>query len=88
MYYLRIIRIVITVSHIPLFSPDWSIARVQALVDHLHQVTVLKGRRHSLLVRQLLVDGGLAGVGPGRDEHPRLEPVGEGPQQLDSYSQA
>ena len=49
MYYLRIILIVITVSY--LFSPEWSTARVQALVDHLHQVTVLQGRGNSLLVR-------------------------------------
>ena len=40
----------------------------EALVDHLEEVGVLEGGGHPLLVRELLVDGGLRLVGAGGDD--------------------
>ena len=60
---------------------------IETLVDDLQQVSVLQSGGDPLLVGQLLVDGGLASVAPGRYRHPHLEPLRQRPQQLHPYSQ-
>ena len=55
---------------------------IETLVDDLQQVPVLQGGGDPLLVGQLLVDGGLAGVRARADRDRHLEPVRQRAQQL------
>ena len=55
---------------------------IETLVDDLQQVPVLQSGGDPLLVGQLLVDGGLAGVRARADRDRHLEPVRQRAQQL------
>ena len=72
----------ISISITDSFAPG---PNVKTLVDHCEQVAVLKGGGDPLLIRQLLVDRSLRGVGAGADANAHLPPVRKRPEQLHTY---